>query len=430
MDYRQAVKFHEETKVYGSVLGLGSIRALMGKLGDVWRKLRVVHVAGTNGKGSVCCFLGAVLKEAGYRVGQYSSPAVFGVRDAYRMDGKWISEEDYAFCMGDVADVCRMMMEDGMRHPTVFEVETALAFLWFFRKKCDVVLLEVGMGGSTDATNIVEKPLCSVFTSIGMDHMAFLGDSLQKIAEVKAGIIKLGCPVVSDVQRVEVEGILRKYADMCHSSFCEPVQMEKVWAAQGKLICRHPYLGELRLAMAGSYQAGNAALAIGVVEVLQKEGFFVTEGQLVKGLEGAVWPGRFERILEKPLFYIDGAHNLDGARMLDESLKMHFGDLKKIGIMGVMADKPYGEMLDVLLPSFDRIFVVTPPNTRALPARELGEEIRLRGGNASVQESIAAACMKAVEAGEDAVIVAFGSLFFLDEVKGEIVNNMRGGGLR
>lgn len=420
MDYREAVKFHEDTKAFGSILGLHSIRALMGELGDVWKRLRVVHVAGTNGKGSVCCFLASVLKEAGYRAGQYSSPAVFGVRDAYRLNGERISKEEYAACMQEVADACGRMTKRGMRHPTVFEVETALAFLWFDICRCDIVLLEVGLGGSTDATNIIERPLCSVFTSIGMDHTAFLGNSLRQIAEVKAGIVKYGCPVVSDVQRGEAEGVLRRYAYANHAPYEEAVQMERVWAKDGMLVCRHPVLGELKLAMAGIYQAGNAALAAAVADRLQRQGYCLTAEQTVRGLEKAVWPGRFECIARQPLFYLDGAHNPDAAVKLRESLKLHFGEREKIGIMGVLSDKPYGEMLDLLLPSFSRIYTVTPPNERALPAKELAEEIGWRGGAALAQESVAAAVKEAVGSADGAVIAAFGSLFFLDEVKREI----------
>ena len=429
MDYKQAVQFHEETKKYGSILGLESIRELMHELGDVWEKLKIVHVAGTNGKGSVCCFVGSVLKEAGYLVGQYSSPAVFGVRDVYRINGMCISEEEYADCMQVVAEGCGRMVERGMRHPTVFEVETALAFLWFYQKGCDIVLLETGMGGTTDATNLIRKPLCSVITPIGMDHMAFLGDSLAKIAEAKAGIIKEGCPVISAVQLPEAEHVLKQRAKVCHAPFYVAEQMDSVCMEFGKLCCVYPGIGELQLSMAGSYQTENAGLAVKVLIVLRELGFSVPKEQIRKGLKTAVWPGRFECICKEPLFYIDGAHNPAAAVRLRESINCHFPGMKRIGIMGVMADKPYGEMLDILLPSFERIYTITPDNPRALPAAVLTKEIEKRGGRAFAEESIASACQSALCESCDSVIAAFGSLFFLNEIKQEITRKKRGGDL-
>ena len=170
MNFTQSVQFHEDAKKYGSILGLDTIRRLMHELNDVHAKLNVVHIAGTNGKGSVSCFLASALKEAGYIVGQFNSPAVFDLREVCQINGAWIGESEYASCMEETALACRNMTQKGFSHPTVFEIETALAFLWFFRRKCDIVLLETGMGGALDATNLMERPLCSVFTSIGMAH--------------------------------------------------------------------------------------------------------------------------------------------------------------------------------------------------------------------------------------------------------------------
>lgn len=429
MDYLQAAAFHEDAKRYGSILGLDSIRILMGELGDAGQKLKIVHVAGTNGKGSVCCFLASVLKEAGYLAGQFNSPAVFGLRDAYRINGVCISKEEYADGMQSIADACGRMTKKGLRHPTVFEVETALAFLWFFQKKCDIVLLEAGMGGRTDATNLIQKPLCSVITSVALDHTAFLGNTLEEIALAKAGIIKEGCPVVSDLQLPEVEGVLRQEAKSRRASYRTAVQMEQTCMESGQLSCIHPALGKLTLSMGGSYQAQNAALAIEALAILRQSGFPVQKEQIQKGIENAVWPGRFECICKKPLFYIDGAHNPAAAIQLKESLKRHFARLRRIGIMGVMADKPYGEMLDILLPLFERIYTVTPDNARALPADILAEEARKRGGLAFPEKSVESACKNALKQGKDVVITAFGSLFFLDEVKQWMNIQKQGGDL-
>lgn len=420
MDYRQAVRFHEAAKAYGSILGLNSIRALLQELGDIWKELKAVHIAGTNGKGSVCCFLASALTGAGYLTGQFNSPAVFGLRDAYRINGVCISEEEYAGCMEAVAWACRRMTKRGMRHPTVFEVETALAFVWFYRRECEIVVLETGMGGSTDATNLITDPLCSVFTSIGIDHTAFLGNTLEEITAVKAGIIKKGRPVISTVQAPAAERMLKQYASLQNAPFSTAEQMKEIQIGQGTLGCVHPRLGRLTLSMAGSYQAENAALAAAVLFSLRTYGYSLTEDDIRKGLEAAVWPGRFECICKRPLFYIDGAHNPDAAARLKESLLAHFPDRRRIGIMGVLADKPYGELLEILLPLFEKIYTVTPKNPRALPAEALAAEIKKRGTPACVAQSVSEACEKALEQGRDDVITAFGSLFYLDEVKKEI----------
>ncbi len=421
MNYAEAVQFHEEIKKYGSILGLSSIRALMHELGDVWKELNIVHIAGTNGKGSVCCFLASAFKEAGYLTGQFYSPEVFDLREVYQIGGEWIEKEEYASCMKEVSAACEKMVQKGFSHPTVFEVETALAFLWFFRRKCDIVLLETGMGGETDATNLMEQPLCSVFASISLDHMAFLGDSIEKIAEVKSGIIKKNCPVVTIKQQPGVEQILRKKAEELHADYHIAPAIAESKIKDGRLTFIYPGLGEVKLSMTGSYQTENAALAIRTLQILGKRGYFVTKMQILKGVEKAKWSGRFECLSKNPLFYIDGAHNTAAAEELSVSLMQHFPNLKRIGIMGVMADKPYREMIHILEPEFETIYTVTPDNKRSLSAEKLAEEWRRQGVGAiakeSVQDAVKAAYDEAEADGEAAVVIAFGSLYYLKEVK-------------
>ena len=420
MNYTEAVQFHEDTKKYGSILGLASIRALMHELGDVWKELNIVHIAGTNGKGSVCCFLASVLKEAGYLTGQFNSPEVFDLREVYQIGGEWIEKKEYASCMEEVAAACEKMTQKGFSHPTVFEVETALAFLWFFRRKCDIVLLETGMGGETDATNLIEQPLCSVFASISLDHMDFLGDSIEKIAEVKAGIIKENCPVVT-VKQQEAEQILRQKAEESHADYYIAPAIAESKIKDGRLTFIYPDLGEVKLSMTGSYQTENASLAIKTLQILEKCGYSVTKTQMLKGMEKAKWSGRFECLSNSPLFYIDGAHNTAAAEELKVSLLRYFPNLKRIGIMGVMADKPYREMIHILKPVFEEIYTVTPGNKRSLSAEKLAEEWNLQGVRAvageGMQDAVKAAYDAAEAGGEDAMVIAFGSLYYLKEVK-------------
>lgn len=423
MDYGQAVQFHEDIKKYGSILGLDSIRALMHELGDVWKDLKIIHIAGTNGKGSVCCFLASVLKAAGYLTGQFNSPAVFGLREVYQINGKWIGEEEYAACMEETAAACKRVTAQGRPHPTVFEVETALAFLYFFHRKCDIVLLETGMGGAEDATNLIQKPLCTVITSIGMDHMQFLGNSLEEIAEKKAGIIKANCPVITTGQQAEAERVLRRYAKRCHAAYYTPPKITGGRVKGGRLCFFYPGLGEVKLSMTGSYQAENAALAIKTIQVLNASGYFFTEKQILQGMEAAKWDGRFECLSHTPLFYIDGAHNGAAAEELKKSLRQNFPAYRRIGIIGVMADKPYEEMIGILKDEFDMVYTVTPKNPRALAAETLTGVFLEKGVLAetkqSVYEAVEDACKAAEEAegDADAMVIAFGSLYYLKEVK-------------
>ena len=420
MNYQQAVAFHEKAKTYGNILGLDNIRRLMYELGDVWKTLNIIHVAGTNGKGSVCCFLASMLKEAGYRVGQYNSPAVFSDREVYRIDGEEILEEEYAACMEKVKCGCEKLVEQGKPHPTVFEVETALAFLWFAEKNCDIVILEVGMGGSTDATNLITHPLCSVITSISRDHMKYLGDSIGEIAKIKSGIIKEGCPVVTAIQREEAASVIRDCAKEKHAPCYVAAEIGQGRVVQGRRMIQHPKFGEIQFSMTGSYQIGNAALAIEVIDVLNKNGSIqVSEDEIRQGMSKAYWQGRFECVSREPLVYLDGAHNLDGTMKLKETLTESFESTRKIGIMGVMADKEYRRMIEILGPLFSKIYTVTPDNPRALPGEKLLEEIREQGFHgifsAEVKGAVKAAYREALA--DNSMVMVFGSLYYLNEVK-------------
>lgn len=429
MNYQEAAAFHEETRQYGSILGLETIRNLMHELNDIWKTLKIVHIAGTNGKGSVCCFLASVLQEAGYKTGQFNSPAVFDMREVYQINGEMISEEEYAECMEEVAKACGRLQEKGLPHPTVFEVETALAFLWFYQKKCDIVLLETGMGGSTDATNLIEKPLCSVLTSISMDHMDFLGSSLQEIAEVKAGIIKNNSPVITTKQKEIVEKVIERHAQSKNAAYVRAAEIDDYEIKGEYLSYRHPKIGEIQLSMLGDYQVENSSLAVEVLLLLRKIGYAVSDMHILSGLKQANWQGRFTCIYNAPCFVIDGAHNADAAEKLKKSLLKNFPHQKKIGIMGVMADKPYEDMLDILLPLFEEIYTVTPQNPRALPAEKLADCICEKGKTGiaflSVKEAVHHALQMASQ-GENRMLVAFGSLYYLGEVREAIQIEMRG----
>lgn len=416
MTYEEAQEYTKTISKTGSILGLASIRNLMQELGDVQDKLPVIHIAGTNGKGSTGAFLSGALIQAGYRVGRYTSPAVFSPFEVWQINGTDISIEDYTSTLSQVKNACDIMVSKGMPQPTVFEVETALAFLYFYRQKCDYVLLETGMGGSTDATNIIKKPLCSVLTSISMDHMPFLGDSITEIAEAKAGIIKAGCPAVTILQEPKVMQVIHKAVEAAGT---------KLWTADFHMLTNvektpeeisydAPKTGRVRIRMTGECQLENSYLALTVL----KEVLHIGTWDILSGLYRAVWRGRFEVLKNEPFFIIDGAHNEDAAVKLRKTLQNYFTNRRITYIIGVLADKEHDKMLREMLPLAWRIYTVTPHHPRALDGKLLAEEARKYHKAVEYCTSVESAAAHALSvSGPDDVIVAFGSLSYLKEVR-------------
>ena len=422
MTYEEAKVYIEEVSRTGSILGLESIIHLMKELGNVQETLRIIHIGGTNGKGSTGAFIESILIEAGYVVGRYTSPAVFETFEVWRMNRTNISLEDYLECLEEVKKACERMLAKGMAQPTVFEVETALAFVYFAKKNCDYVLLEVGMGGETDATNLISKPVCSVLTSISMDHMQFLGNTLEAIAKVKAGIIKKDCPVItSDAQKEEVRQVIgavaeEKGANLILAKLADIQMTKEVEEGQReiKLHCTHRILGQVLLGLIGTYQLENANLAISAC----KEVLHIPHEIIKRGLENTSWPGRFEVIHTSPTFILDGAHNEDAAKKLAATLQNYFTNRKITYIIGVLADKEHKKMLELMLPFAKRVYTVTPQNKRALAGEVLAAEVESLGFKAincaEIHEAVKEVLLSATE---DEVIVAFGSLSYLSEVK-------------
>ena len=419
MTYEEAKIYIDKVSQTGSILGLESIQNLMRELGDVQEQLRIIHIAGTNGKGSTGAFIESVLIEAGYCVGRYTSPAVFEPFEVWRINQENITQEAYLACLEEVKEACERMLEKGMCQPTVFEVETALAFLYFYKNKCDYVLLEVGMGGETDATNLITKPVCSVVNSISMDHMQFLGESLSEIARVKAGIIKSGCPVVtSSTQKTEVLQVIREVAEQKGAELFVAEEIEDVCIESdgAGIIYRHKQAGKIQLSMPARYQVENSNLAIAVcTEVLH-----IPLETIREGIDKTMWPGRFEKISKNPLIIIDGAHNEDAAKKLAKEVQNYFTKQKITYIIGVLADKEHAKMLELMLPYANKVYAVTPPNKRALDGAVLAEEVRGFGKEAvycsSIKEAVDLA-VKEIKVGESDGILAFGSLSYLAELK-------------
>lgn len=417
MNEREAREFIEETARYGIVPGLDSIRELCRRLGDPQRDLKFVHVAGTNGKGSVCAYTASILQAAGYRVGKYISPDIFTYREIIQVNGRNITVK--AFCQGieQIRAVCGEMTAEGLPHPTPFEIKTALGFLYFKEKQCDIVVLETGMGGLLDATNIVENTLVSVIVPISRDHMQFLGDTLAEIAVHKAGIIKKGRPVVSMRQEDEAAKVISdKAASLeCALTITEPENIKNARYGLHKQCFDYRSRKKLEITLAGKYQPENAALALDVIDVLREEGYAVSEKAVRQGLAETRWPGRFTIAGEKPCFVVDGVHNEGAAKRLAESIEFYFTNKRIIYIIGVLKDKEYGKIIGLTASYAEQIITVTPPNNpRALPAYELAKEAARVHPQVTAVDSLEEAVeMSTLLAGKEDVIIAFGSLSFL-----------------
>lgn len=420
MNYRETVEYMKEMEALGSVPGLAATAELCRRLGNPQDSLFFVHMAGTNGKGSTLAYADGILRAAGFRVGRFTSPAVYANREKIQVNGREILAREYAQWMSLVREEADAMGEEGMPHPTVFEMETAVCFLHFKDKCCDIVLLECGMGGDLDATNIVKNTLVAAFSPISMDHMAFLGNTLSKIAEHKAGILKPGAEIVSGVQEPEVRGILRRRAGEIPVRTVERERITHVKYGLEKqrfdyLSCSGKHYRRLEIPLPGLVQPENAALAVEIMEALEKKGFSVTERQLRQGLSGTRWPYRFEVAARKPYFILDGAHNEDAAMRLAEGIRFYFANKKIVYIIGMLKDKEYEKVIAQTYAYAEQIITVTPPEqARALP----GHELALAALQYHPRVTEAASLEEAVEmaylfAGKDWVILAFGSLSYL-----------------
>ncbi len=427
MTYKEARAFIDDTSKYGYILGLDTITELLKRLGNPQDDLKFVHIAGTNGKGSILAYVSTILKEAGYRVGRYISPTIFEYRERIQVNEEYISEEAVARLAQRIYEKGQEMLAEGLAHPTAFEVETAMAFLYFQEMNCDIVVLETGMGGLTDATNVVKTTLISAFASISMDHMGFLGNTLEEIAKIKAGIIKPNTMVVSTAQKPEVRKVLEATCRQQRASYHE-IREEEITDRQVSFEEQSfTYKGwkKLRPGILGSCQLENAATAAEVIYELRDLGYPVSEEAIRQGLEKTRWIGRFTIVDEDPLFIVDGAHNRDASDRLLETLKLYVPHKRKVFIIGVLADKEYDYIMSRLVPEAERIVtVMTPNNPRALPAKKLAETVKQYNSEVEAAQSIREAVQLAKGyADKDGMILAFGSLSYL----GDLIEEVRKG---
>ena len=433
-------RIHEFNK-FGMVLGLSRMEELLRRLGDPQDTLNVIHVAGTNGKGSVSKYLEEGLAACGYKMGLYTSPYIEKFNERIRFDGADISDEDLEYYGQKVVDAAEAMVADGKDSPTEFEVVTAIAFLYFAGKKADITILEVGLGGIGDSTNVVKHPLASVITSISYDHMAQLGNTLAEIAVNKAGIIKTGCPVISNVPERDAAKIIARKAYAMGSRLFDVSGIRAAVSEQtpfSQVVSMELYeksYSDVEISMVGKHQAENLKTALATLEILRKSGAVKLDREaLYAGLKRARQPGRFEVIgsgteagdESKPLVIIDGAHNEAGAQALQETMAQYFAGKKILLVAGILADKQIDSIVKFLTKITDQIIVTEPDNPRKLAASELAKHMADAGVTAEVIADAEAAMHHAKELADGYDVILFaGSLYLIGDVR-RLWRNERG----
>lgn len=425
-------RIHEFNR-FGMVLGLDRMEELLRRLGNPQDDLKVIHVAGTNGKGSVSKYLEEGLSACGYKMGLYTSPYIETFNERIRYDGADISDEDLEYYGQKVVSAAEAMVSDGLDSPTEFEVVTAIAFLYFAGRQADITILEVGLGGIGDSTNVVKSPLASVITSISYDHMAQLGSSLAEIAVNKAGIIKTGCPVIANVPQRDAAKIIARKAYAMGSRLYDisgiraAVSDETPFSQKVSMELYEKSYSDVEISMVGRHQAENLKTALATLEILRKSGAVKLDREaLYEGLKQTRQPGRFEVISEDPLVIIDGAHNEAGAQALQETMAQHFAGKKILLVAGILADKEIDSIVKFLTKITDHIIVTEPDNPRKLAAEKLAEHVADFGVAAEVVSDVEAAVHRAKELADGYDVILFaGSLYLIGDVR-RLWRNERG----
>lgn len=423
MTTQQAIEaLHALPRMGQGAPGLARMQNLCDHLGNPEKELQCIHIAGTNGKGSLAAMTSSILTAAGYKTGLTISPYVVDFRERFQIDGEMIPPRTLANLTEKVLDAIDVIEAEGGEKPVEFEAVTALAFLWFAREKCDLVVLETGLGGRCDATNVVPHKLVAAITKIGYDHMEVLGDTLDKIAAEKAGIIKEGTVVVNyPDQPAEAMGPILTAAAEAHTSIITPDKDDLTLLRGKRLENRIDYGGyRAALGLPGTHQANHAAMAVEIALALWREfGYDISDDAILQGLADARMPARIEVLRRHPLLLLDGCHNPDGAKMLAATLTRADFEENLVGVLGVLADKDYKDMLSDLAPCFAKIYTVTPNCPRALSAEELQREARFHT-DAEAADSVADAIRKAVDYADEnnlAGVVVCGSLYLAAEAR-------------
>lgn len=420
MNYNEALEYIHGVSWTFCKPGLERIGELCERLGHPERKLKFIHIAGTNGKGSTSAMLDSVLRAAGYKIGLYTSPYIRVFNERMRVNGENISDDELASLTEYIKPIAEKMSDK----PTEFELITALAFEYFARHECEVVILEAGMGGRLDSTNIIDTSVLSVITGIALDHTAFLGDTVEKIAFEKAGIIKPSVPVIFGGTDASAKSVISARANELLSPFGTVDYNSltvKEMSLDGTVFDFGEY-SELKISLLGSYQPRNAAIVISAVKILRENGFEISESAMREGLSSASWQGRFEILSKDPLVIFDGAHNPQGIEAAVESIELYFKEEKVALVTGVLRDKDYTYIAERLSTIASKAFTFTPDSPRALGSQEYASVLFAAGIDATAFDSVAMALKSAREYTKknSCPVICVGSLYAYAEIVGNI----------
>lgn len=432
MNYNEALEYIHGTYRFGRKLGLDNISKLLELLGNPQKDLKVIHVAGTNGKGSTSSFISSILVNGGYKVGLYTSPYLETFTERIRIDGENIKEQELGRVTSIVKEKVNEMINMGYNHPTEFEVVTAIALYYYKDQDVDFVVLEVGMGGRFDATNVIENPLVCVITPVSMDHTDYLGDTLGKIAYEKAGIIKDNSSVIIYPQEEEAFNEIKNVVNEKNAQLTiADIESKEIIKTSIKgqvfnLILGNERYDNLEIQLIGEHQVNNSIVALNVIKLLEeKYDIKIGKDSIYKGLRETKWAGRIELLNENPLLIIDGAHNEDGAVSLAKAVDKYFNNKKVTFVIGMLRDKDVDSVLNVLIPKCTKVITTKPDSDRALEADELKEKIIKMGIDATAVNNIKEAVKLSVDTWkEDEVVIFAGSLYMIGEVRSIITKSL------
>ena len=414
MDIKESYQYLFDNRWTGSNLGLTRIRELLSKLGNPHTNIKAIHVAGTNGKGSTCSMLSIALTECGYKTGLYISPAIIKHNERIQINNCQISDLDFCKLTEKVKKAADEMSE----HPTVFELITAMAFLYFKENDCDIVILEVGLGGELDATNVISSSVISIITALGLDHTAILGPTIQDVAKAKSGIIKNNGIVInygndSDANKVIEQKCIEMNANLVYPDFSK---LKLISASLDGIVVDYKKWSHIKIPMPGIYQQYNVAVVLECLDILRGMGWKISPNTARKGIERTFHPARFQVLGKNPVFIVDGGHNPHGIKGTVDSLSQLFPNIKISFIMGVMADKDVKQILELLLPIAKKVYTVVPNNKRAMNSIELSDMIKDRGIETKPFDSIETAVKTMLSENDSNVICAVGSLYMGGDV--------------
>ncbi|WP_326908468.1 bifunctional folylpolyglutamate synthase/dihydrofolate synthase [Sedimentibacter sp. MB31-C6] len=432
MNYKEAIDFIHSTYKFGSKLGLNNITKLTELLGNPQNSYKIIHVAGTNGKGSTSNMLHDVLMEAGYKTGLFISPYLEEFTERIQINKKHINKESLAKITTLVKEKIDIMISEGYNHPTEFEVVTAIGFKYFEEQKIDFLILEVGLGGRFDATNVVRNTLVSIITSIGFDHMQYLGNTLEEIAFEKSGIIKDNSNVVIYPQEKNIINVLKKVALERNANIYE-VNSDDIKKTKGDLTGQwFEYfktstfkIPELKINLLGEHQLYNALTALNALEVIKNNGYDITSENIQKGFASCRFPGRFEILSNHPVIILDGGHNYNGIEYFSKAIKEYFNDKKIILFYGMLKDKNPNDIFPLLLPLSKKMYTLTPNNPRAMSAFELADLIKIHSDiNVSPVQNYKDILNIINDIDKDEIIAFVGSLYMIGEVRTLLMRNL------